>query len=95
MLPRAGTKGTLSPDCPRGVDQLGLPTGTRLHLGDTAMVRVTGLRNPWAQLDGIQRGLIGATLGRDGPDNLIRKAGVMGVILARNGDRHAHRRRRR
>ena len=69
------------------MDLLGLPTGTRLHLGDTAMVKVTGLRNPWAQLDGIQRSLIGATLGRDGHDNLIRKAGVMGVILASGEDR--------
>ena len=66
----------------RGVDLLGLPAGTRLHLGNTAVVEVTGLRNPCAQLDSIQPGLMGATLGRDDQGNLIRKAGVMGVILA-------------
>jgi MOSC domain-containing protein YiiM len=74
----------------RGVDLLGLPTGTRLHLGATAVVEVTGLRNPCAQLDGIQPGLMAATLDRDAHGNLIRKAGVMAVVVAegmvRSGD---------
>jgi MOSC domain-containing protein YiiM len=65
----------------RGVDLLGLPTGTRLRLGETAVVEVTGLRNPCAQLDGIQPGLMAATLARDEQGNLIRKAGVMGIVL--------------
>jgi MOSC domain-containing protein YiiM len=65
-----------------GVDLLGLPTGTRLRLGDEAVVEVTGLRNPCAQLDGIQPGLMAATLDRDERGRLIRKAGVMGVVLA-------------
>ncbi len=69
----------------RGVDLLGLPTGTRLHLGETAIVEVTGLRNPCAQLDGIQPGLMAATLDRDERGNLIRKAGIMGIVLA-DGD---------
>jgi MOSC domain-containing protein YiiM len=69
----------------RGVDLLGLPKGARLHLGDTAVVEVTGLRNPCAQLDRIQPGLMAATLDRDGQGNLIRKAGIMGVVLA-DGD---------
>src|SRR5213083_2218495 len=34
----------------RGVDLLALPTGTRLRLGDAAVVEVTGLRNPCTQL---------------------------------------------
>jgi MOSC domain-containing protein YiiM len=66
----------------RGVDLLGLPTGARLHLGSTAVVEVTGLRNPCAQLDRIQPGLMAATLGRDENGNLVRKAGIMGVVLA-------------
>jgi MOSC domain-containing protein YiiM len=65
-----------------GIDLLGLPTGARLHLGDTAVVEVTGLRNPCAQLDRIQPGLMAATLGRDEQGNLVRKAGIMGVVLA-------------
>ena len=65
-----------------GVDLLGLATGTRLHLGDRAVVEVTGLRNPCAQLDKIQSGLMAATLGRDEHGNLARKAGIMGVVLA-------------
>ena len=66
----------------RGVDLLGLPTGARLHLGGTAVVEVTGLRNPCAQLERIQPGLMAATLGRDENGNLFRKAGIMGVVLA-------------
>jgi len=66
----------------RGVDLLGLPTGAVLRLGETAEVRITGLRNPCAQLDGIQKGLMAANLDRDADGNLVRKAGVMGVVLA-------------
>lgn len=66
----------------RGVDLLGLPAGTRLRLGESAVVEVTGLRNPCAQLDGILPGLMAATLDRDEHGALIRKAGVMGVVLA-------------
>ncbi len=65
----------------RGVDMLSLPTGTRLHLGDTAVVELTGLRNPCAQLDRFQSGLMAAVLGRDEQGKLIRKAGVMGIVL--------------
>jgi MOSC domain-containing protein YiiM len=66
----------------RDVDLLGLPASARLHLGGAAVVEVTGLRNPCAQLDRIQPGLMAATLGRDEQGNLIRKAGVMGIVLA-------------
>lgn len=66
----------------RGLDLLGLPTGTRLHLGRSAVVEVTGLRNPCAQLDGLQPGLMAATLDHDTQGNLIRKAGIMGIVVA-------------
>lgn len=66
----------------RDVDLLGLATGTRLHLGDRAIIEVTGLRNPCAQLDKIHKGLMAATLGRDEHGNLVRKAGIMAVVLA-------------
>jgi MOSC domain-containing protein YiiM len=66
----------------RGVDLLALPTGARLRLGRDAVVEVTGLRNPCRQLDGIQPGLMKATLDRDGDGDLVRKAGVMGVVAA-------------
>lgn len=75
----------------RGVDLLGLPAGARLRLGETAVVEVTGLRNPCAQLDGIQPGLMAATLARDAEGGLVRKAGIMAVVVAggevRPGDR--------
>jgi len=66
----------------RGIDLLGLPTGTRLHIGESAIVEIKGHRNPCHQLDTIQKGLMAATLDRDAGNNLIRKAGVMGIIVA-------------
>ncbi|WP_395672553.1 MOSC domain-containing protein [Phenylobacterium sp.] len=74
----------------RGVDLLALPRGARVRLGPEAVVEVTGLRNPCVQLERLQPGLMQACLeDRDGV--LIRKAGVMGVVLAggevRAGDR--------
>lgn len=66
----------------RGLDLLALPTGTRLRLGVDAIVEVTGLRNPCAQLEGISRGLMSAVLDRDEQGGLVRKAGVMGIVLA-------------
>lgn len=65
----------------RGIDLLALPTGTRLHLGSEVLIEVTGLRNPCTQLDGLQPGLMQAVLDRDAEGNLIRKAGVMGIVL--------------
>lgn len=62
-----------------GIDLLALPRGTRLHLGDAA-IEITGLRNPCTQLDGIQPGLMEALLERT-PGGLIRKAGVMGIVV--------------
>jgi MOSC domain-containing protein YiiM len=71
----------------RGVDLLSLPAGTRLHLGDGAVVEVTGLRNPCVQIDRFQKGLMQATLGRDEEGNLVRKTGVMCIAIA-SGDVH-------
>ena len=66
----------------RGVDLLGLPAGARLRLGADAVVEVTGLRNPCAQLEGIAKGLMAAVLDRDADGNLVRKAGVMAIVVA-------------
>jgi MOSC domain-containing protein YiiM len=65
----------------RGVDLLSLPRGTLLHIGGTVVVELTGLRNPCIQLDRFQNGLTRAVLGRDADGNLIRKAGVMGIVV--------------
>lgn len=66
----------------RGVDLLALPTGTRLRLGGSAVVEVTGLRNPCLQLNGFQQGLMKAVLDRDEHGELVRKAGIMAIVLA-------------
>lgn len=64
-----------------GVDLLALPTGARLRLGGEAVVEITGLRNPCAQLDSVKAGLMKAVLDRDAQGNLVRRAGVMGIVV--------------
>ncbi|MEV8565327.1 MOSC domain-containing protein [Streptomyces sp. NPDC051322] len=66
----------------RGIDLLGLPTGTLLRLGDSAVVKVTGLRNPCLQIDNFQQGLLKQMVGRDDAGNIVRKAGIMSVVVA-------------
>lgn len=66
----------------QGIDLLSLPTGARLRLGDEAVIEVTGLRNPCTQLEQIQVGLMAAVLDRDEQGNLIRKAGIMAIVVA-------------
>ncbi len=69
----------------RGVELLALPVGTRLHVGTTVVVELTGLRNPCAQLDGLRPGLMAAVLGRGVDGERIPKCGVMGIVIA-SGD---------
>ena len=66
----------------RGIDLLALPVGARLHLGASAVVELTGLRNPCSQIDRFQPGLLAAVLGRDEQGGVVRKAGVMAVVRA-------------
>ena len=63
-----------------GVDLLALPTGTLLRLGDQAEVEVTGLRNPCVQIDRYSPGLLAEVLGRDDAGEVVRRAGVMGIV---------------
>lgn len=64
----------------RGVDLLSLPQGTRLHIGEEAIVEVTGLRNPCKQIDDFQKGLLHAVLDKDADGGLVRRAGIMGIV---------------
>ena len=65
----------------QGIDLLGLPKDTILSIGHTSKIQVTGLRNPCVQLDGFQKGLMKAVLDRDEEGNLVRKSGIMGIVL--------------
>jgi MOSC domain-containing protein YiiM len=69
----------------RGIDLLALPKRTRLRLGPEAVIEITGLRNPCRQIDAYQQGLTAAVLGRDPEGRLIRKAGVMAIVI-KGGD---------
>lgn len=66
----------------RGLPLLQFPVGTELYIGESAVVQLTGLRNPCSQIDRFQPGLLAAVLDRDAQGNLIRKSGVMGIVLA-------------
>ncbi len=66
----------------RGIDLLALPTGTRLHLGQDAIVEVTGLRNPCHQLNKFQSGLMNAVLDRDADGKTVRKSGIMAIVVS-------------
>jgi MOSC domain-containing protein YiiM len=74
----------------RGLDLLALPVGARLRLGSDALVEITGLRNPCVQIEAFRPGLLKAVLGHDVNGKLIRKAGVMAIVLeggdVRSGD---------
>ncbi|MGF1460708.1 MAG: MOSC domain-containing protein [Leptolyngbyaceae cyanobacterium] len=65
----------------QGVDLLALPRGTRLKLGASALIEVTGLRNPCKQLNDFQPGLMAAVLDQDNMGNVIRKSGIMSVVI--------------
>jgi hypothetical protein len=65
----------------RGIDLLSLPAGTKLHLGDSAIVEVTGLRNPCVQIDRFQPGLLSAVVERGESGIIRRKTGVMSIVL--------------
>lgn len=65
-----------------GLDLLGLPRETLLQIGPEAVVRVTGLRNPCLQIDNFRKGLLGLAVGRGDDGETVRRAGVMGVVVA-------------
>jgi MOSC domain-containing protein YiiM len=66
----------------RGIDLLGLPAGTLLRLGDEAVVEVTGLRNPCAQIDAFRKGLMKEVVGRDADGKPRFRSGIMSVVVA-------------
>ena len=66
----------------RGLDTLGLSAGTQLRLGESAIVQLTGLRNPCSQIESLRKGLLAACLDRGTDGGLIRKAGVMCIVVA-------------
>ena len=65
----------------RGIDLLGLSRGTRLRLGAKAVIEITGLRNPCAQINGLAPGLMQAVLDYADDGSLVRKSGVMAVVI--------------
>lgn len=65
----------------QGIALLDLPAGTRLRIGDEAVVEITGLRSPCKLIEGFQEGLMYALLDKTPDGRVIRKAGVMGIVI--------------
>ena len=74
----------------RGIDLLSLPRGTLLRIGKDAELEVTGLRNPCAQIERFQTGLLAAVIDRRADGAPVLKAGVMAIVrrggTVRTGD---------
>lgn len=64
-----------------GLDVLSLPTGTLLRIGDAALLGLTGIRNPCAQIEARYPGLLKRMVHRDDADHLHRLTGAMAVVL--------------
>jgi hypothetical protein len=61
-----------------GVELEGLPLGTKLAIGDTAVVQLTGLRTPCGLIDRFQAGLKRRLIFKDG--HIPYRCGVMGIV---------------
>ena len=66
----------------RGAELLALPTDSLVHLGPSAVVRITGLRNPCMQIEAFRPGLLAQVLRRLPGGDMQRLMGVMGVVAA-------------
>lgn len=64
-----------------GIDLLDLPLGTRLHLGSDAVIELTGLRDPCKFINSLEPKLMKAMLGKDSSGKVVRKSGVMSIVL--------------
>jgi len=65
-----------------GIDLIALPARSRLVFVGGAAVEVTGLRDPCRQLDRFAPGLMQALLDRAGDGTVLRKAGIMAIVIA-------------
>ncbi len=79
FLVRSGQLGENITIC--GIDLLALPARTILHIGEQVAIEVTGLRNPCGQINRLQPGLLKELLDHDEHGNLVRKAGIMAIVL--------------
>lgn len=62
-------------------DLIGLPVDTQLHFAQGPVLQLTGLRNPCVQIDAFHKGLFAAMLEHSADGQLVRKTGVMAVVL--------------
>jgi len=66
----------------QGIDLLSLPVGTRLHIGEEAVIELTALRNPCVQIENFQKGMLKEVISKDDQGKIVRRVGVMAVVTA-------------
>jgi hypothetical protein len=64
-----------------GLDALSLPTGTLLRIGADALLALTGVRNPCAQIEARFPGLLKRMVHHDDAGTLVRLTGAMAVVV--------------
>jgi MOSC domain-containing protein YiiM len=67
-----------------GIDLLALPLGAKLHLGESAVVELTGLRTPCGLIDKFKKGLKRSMIVRM-PSAVTFRAGVLAIVTS-SGD---------
>src|SRR5438477_4972684 len=65
----------------RGLPILDLAPGTRLQIGESVVIEITGLRNPCNQLDSLDARLLKQVAQKCDDGSIIRKAGIMATVL--------------
>ncbi|KAF2492896.1 PK beta-barrel-protein domain-containing protein-like protein, partial [Lophium mytilinum] len=65
-----------------GLDLISLPRGTRLHFSSGAVVEITGLRQPGPGIERFKPGLLQQVYYQASNGQVVRRAGVMGVVVA-------------
>ena len=64
------------------IDLLNIPKDAILNFPSGASIQITGLRNPCKLIDQFQSGLMKVLIDRDKNGNVVRKTGIMSVVLS-------------
>ena len=64
-----------------GIDLINLPLNSQINIGEEVILEVRGLRDPCKQIEDFKSGLLKKMITKDADGNLIRKTGIMTIVL--------------
>ncbi len=64
-----------------GIDLINLPLNSQINIGEEVVLEVKGLRDPCKQIEAFKEGLLKKMITKDADGNLIRKTGIMTIVL--------------